>query len=90
MRSAQHDIHDVRKLHHYIWERNQHMLDPLVRRKQPERKQPFYPLHAKLILVILWGHEWYVGNAEWYEIDLGRWRLVNLLQDRLTTLRHDC
>ena len=89
VRGAQHDIDDVGKLRHHIRESIEHMFNPLVRRQQPERQQHLLSAHAELVLVIIRGDEWHVGNAMRDEIDLGRRRLVHLLQDRSSPLRHD-
>ena len=89
MRGAQHDVDDVGKLRHDIRERIEHLFNPLVRREQPEGQQHPPSVHTKLFLVMIRGDEWHVGNTMRDEIDLAHWRLVHLLQEVSSALRHD-
>ena len=70
-------------------QRVEHVLDALVRREQPERQQHQPALHAELVLVVIRIDERHVGNAVRDEIDLGRRRLVDLLQHLPAPLGHD-
>jgi hypothetical protein len=63
MRRAQHYIDNVGKLGYHYWERIEHMFDPLVWGKQPERQQYLLAPHAKLFLVSVRSGEWHIGNA---------------------------
>ena len=72
MRGAQDDINNVREFRQNLRQSVQHMLNSLVRRKQPEREQHNPSFHAKLVLVIIRIDKRYVGNAMRDEIDLGR------------------
>ena len=81
MRGAQHDVHNVGKLRHHMRKSVEHMLNPLVRRKQAERQQHLPAAHAELVLVEIRGNEWYIGNAVRDEIDFGRRRPVHLFED---------
>ena len=65
------------------------MFNPFVRREQPEGQQYLPSAQAKLLLVPIRGDEWHVGNPVRDEIDLGRWRVVHLLQDGSSPFRHD-
>ena len=67
----------------------EHIFDPLVRRKQPEREQHHLAFHTELVLEIGRIDKTYVGNAMRDEIDLGRWCLVNLLQHLSPPVSHD-
>jgi len=65
------------------------VLDSLVRGEQPEREQHRPSFHAELVLVVVRIDERYVRNAVRDEIDLGRRRLVHLLQHQPSALGHD-
>ena len=89
VRGAQHDVDDLGKLRHDIRECVEHMFNSLVRRQQPEGQQHLLSAHAKLFLVTVRGGEWHVGDTMRDQIDLGRRRLVHLLQEVSSPLRHD-
>ena len=67
----------------------EHICNPLVRRKQPEREQHHFSFHAELVFEIGRIDKPYVGNAMRDEINLGRWRVVNLLQHLSSAFSHD-
>ena len=89
MGGAQDDINNVGKLRQNVRQGVEHIFDPLVRRKQPEREQHHPAFHAELVLEMGRIDKTYIGNAMRDKIDFG-WRcLVNLLQHLSPTLSHD-
>ena len=88
MRGAQHDIDDVGELGQDFRQRLEGMFDSLVGREQAEGEQHQPAFHAELVLVEIRIDERDVRDAVGDEINLGRRRLVNLLQHLAAALGH--
>ena len=65
------------------------MFNALIRRKKPKCQQHLLTGHAKLVLIMIRGDERYIGNSMRDEVDLSQWRMINLLQHRLSPLSHN-
>ena len=89
MGGAQDNVNHLGELGHDLRQSVQHVLDALVGRKQAEGEQHHLAFHAELVLKVGRIDEPHVGNAMRDQIDLGRWRVVDVLQHLPAALGHD-
>ncbi len=89
MRGAQNNVNDIGKLSQNIGQSVEHILDSLVGRKQAEGEQHDLSFDAELIFEVGWIDESHVRNPMRDRIDLGRRRIVNILQYPTSPLGHD-
>ncbi len=89
VRRPQNDVEEVGEFLEDRRHRLEHVLDPLVRREQPERQGDELPLDPELILVEVRVDERHVGDAVGDQVDLGLRDIVNVTEEAACSLGHD-
>ena len=81
VRRPQDDVDEVGKLPEDRRHRPEHLLDPLVRRQQPEGQRDELALDPELVLVEVGVDERHVGDAVGDQVDLGLRYAVNVAEE---------